>query len=394
MASVPARAALEFASPDEFWQLRVEPRIEAVGWFGDSPPPALLEYPDANDSLFAPRLEVLLDASIGPHVFFHATTRWDRGFDPGSREDGEIRLDDIFLRLRVFDDERLNFQLGKFPTIFGAWVGQEDFFDDPFLLAPLPYSQIIGIHSRNPAVLAPAILEARARGDLSPVSLLPKQNWASVIWGPSAATGAAAFGSLGRFDYAFEIKNAGLSSHEDAWHPDSSDFDHPTFSVRAGFRPDAAWALGVSASRGPYLSIDTEPLMPGGIDPADLTQSTVGIDARWAHHDVIIAGEVIASEFETAAAGDLRTLGWFLQARWKAAPGFWLAGRVGQMVFNEADSSRGQDVEWNDTVWRAELGAGWRLTPNLLLKANYSFTHGGDDAAGEHLLGLGFGWRL
>lgn len=364
------------------FQFDVRPSLEAVVWSGDTPAPALVDL--KSDALFAPAFSLAMDASAGDRWFMHATTRWDRGFDAGAEPDGEVRLDEILLRWRPSDDQRLNFQIGKFATAFGAWSPGHDFFDDPFLLAPLPYSQIIGINSRNPAANSPAAIGDRSNGSAPAVSTLSKDQWASTIWGPSYATGASVFGASDHFDYALEMKSAALSSHPDSWN--EVDFDDPTVTGRLGYRPDAAWAFGVSASRGPWMDPDVS-----GVDRGDFMQSAVGMDLRWAHRDLIISGEVILSEFETPAAGDLRTASCFIQGRWKVSPGFWLAARFGQMVANDANG----DVPWQPDVQRAEIGAGWRITQNLLLKTGYSYTHtDGDSEAGNHLLGTGLGWRF
>ena len=44
------------------------------------PPPGLIDA--AGDSLFNPRLSLFLDVQAGPHVYFFAQARLDRGFDP------------------------------------------------------------------------------------------------------------------------------------------------------------------------------------------------------------------------------------------------------------------------------------------------------------------------
>ena len=373
-------------SAEEAFRFDLRPSIEAVVWSGDRPYAALMESDDP--VFFAPRLGLDVDASAGDHWFFHAAARVDRGFDPGWQEDGDFRFDEIMLRWRACDDQRLNVQVGRFATVFGAWQAQHDFFDDPFLLAPLPYSQIIGIQTRDPAALSPAAIESRATGASPPVSALSKDKWASMIWGPSYGTGASVFGSTERFDYAAEIKNSGLSSHPDSW--EDNGFDDPSFTARFGYRPDAAWAFGVSASHGPWMEEDVP-----GFDRGDFKQTTLGLDGRWAHRDFMVTGEIILTEFETPSAGDLRAASWFLGARWKAAPGFWLATRFGQILANEADGPAGSEVPWQPDVWRAELGCGWRITPTVLAKAGYSFTHTDhDDEAGEHLLGTGIGWRF
>jgi hypothetical protein len=157
-----------------------------------------------------------------------------------------------------------------------------------------------------------------------------------------------------------------------------------------GYRPDAAWSFGVSGSRGSWLE-NSSP----GVDRGNLMQNTLGFDVRWSHHNLILSGEAVFSEFETPATGDLRTVAWFVQARWKAAPGFWLAARFGRIFADDATGAGDLYVPWQPDVWRAELGAGWRINPHLLVKADYSYTHAdGDPGAGNHLFGAGFGWQF
>ncbi len=371
---------------DDFFRLDLRPSLELVGWASDDPPAALLE---SDDSFFlAPVFRLDADGAAGEQVFFHATLRADRGFDAVSRESGDLRLDEVFLRWRVAEDQRLNVQLGSFPTVFGGWVAGHDFFDDPFLTAPLPYSQIVGVPTRNPAAVSAAAIAARAGGTAPPVSSLAKENWASMIWGPSYGTGASVFGSTEHFDYAAELKNCGLSSHPDSWQ--GNGFQDPAITARICWRPDAAWAIGASASRGPWLEDSS-----AGADPSDFQQQALGLDARWAHRDLIFTGELVLTEFETPDAGDLRAAAMFVGGRWKFSPGMWLAARLGGLMADEARGPAGEAVEWQSGVWRAELAAGWQLNAALLLKAGYGFTQvddGGDQ--GSHLLGLGVGWRF
>jgi hypothetical protein len=386
-----AQDGFPFSSADDYWRGALRPSLETIFWSGDTPRSGLVDTPD--DSFLAPRFSLALDAAAGEQFFFHTTARWDRGFDQGNEPDGQARLDEIFLRVRPLSDERLEFQIGKFATVFGAWVSQHDFDDDPFLLAPLSYGQGIGVQNYLPAALTPTAIAARANGTAPAFSQLSKQGWASQLWGPSYATGASVSGSIQRFDYAAEVKSSGLSSHSDEWESETGDFSAPTFTGRLGFRPDAAWAFGTSASYGSYLAEDAEALLPAGTDRGDLAQTTLGLDARWAHRDWIITGEIIGTEYETLEAGDLRTLGWFLGTRYKAAPGVWLAGRFGQLLSNEITSPMGDSIPWTPDVWRAELAAGWRINSHILLKANYAFTHSDDDTAGENLLGMGIGLK-
>ena len=384
-----AQDGIPFGHEDSFLRGSLSPSVELSYWAASGRNSGTLFLPD--DAFFAPRLSLALDAAAGDHFFFSALARLDRGFDGGDVEDGDLRLDEIFLRWRPMGDERINFQAGRFPTVFGSWVAQHDFYDDPFLLPPLPYSQIIGIQERNPGALSPAAINARATGAAASIGRLDKRNWASPLWGPVYATGASVFGSAEHLDYALELKSSGLSSHPDQWDEDAGEFSAPTLAGRLGWRPDAAWAFGLSAARGSYLAESAEPLLPAGRNRDDFNQTTLGADLRWAHRDWIITAEIIASEYETLAAGDLRSVAWYLGARWKVAPGFWLAARAGHLSGDDVRAPSGAMVPWTPEVWRGELAAGWRLNERALLKAQYSYTDSDDSAAGDHLFGMALG---
>ncbi len=355
----------------------------------EGPSPSLVKFDEG--SYYLPRLELELEIRPSDYLFFHTTVRYDRGFDAGDVPDGEFRIDEAFLRYRPLGDQRLNFQIGKFATAFGGYVSRHDFYDDPFLVAPLPYGEILGVPVRNPRGASLNAIAARARGTAPGVFTSPKINWASTIWGPAYTTGASVFGSVGKIDYALEIKNVEPGAHASQWDLKSGDFDDPTFAGRIGYRPDASWNLGLSFSRGPYLNPEANDLLPDGLDRGDLPNTKIGFDARWAHGDFIFSGEVIYSSYETLQTDDLESLSWYLQSRWKAAPGIWLAARLGQTINNEVNG-----LEWSPDLFRAELAAGWRITPDLLLKAQYSHTttHSDLDGPGRHLFGCGLGFRF
>ena len=71
-------------------------------------------------------------------------------------------------------------------------------------------------------------------------------------------------GRVGKFNYAFEIKNAALASRPQSWDATNIGFENPTFSGRLGFRPNEAWNFGFSASDGPYFRPEAEPTLAQG----------------------------------------------------------------------------------------------------------------------------------
>jgi hypothetical protein len=378
-------AAAEIASPDGFWRASFTPQLELELWHVDTPPPGLVLFDD--DTYLQPRLVLSLDLSAGEKWFAHVETRWDRGFDAGARDEGEFRVDEAFLRWRPLGDPRLQVQVGKFATVFGNWVERHEFFDNPFLDAPLPYNRMLGIADRTVAPNTTVIAARRNQAD-------NKAGWLPVIWGPSYATGFALFGAIGKLDYALELKNASLASRPDAWSPWQEYFDHPTLTGRVGYRPSATWAFGLSASSGSYLLDEAQPALPSGDGRNDFQQKVLGLDARWAWRQFQLWGEVIASRFETPYAGDLEVLSYYIEGRWKVHPRVWIAGRWGQQFCDEIDTPAG-DVSWDRQTWRAEVALGVKITRDLLLKAQYSHTHEtGNGVQGENAVGVGFGVRF
>lgn len=369
--------------------------IKATTYVADSPVQGFGKFDE--DVFFDPRLELSLDALFDDYWFFHATARIDRGFDIGDDpDDGDIRIDELLLRYRPLGDNRLNIQLGKQTTVFGTWAQTHDFHDDPFILPPLAYGQIIGIGVQNPGALAPAAILGREQGTRPGIFDTKKRLWGGTIWGPIYSTGLSAFGSVGDFSYGFEMKNVGLSSHPDQWDYEPGDFDSPSFAGRVAWRPNAAWTAGVSFARGPYLDPDAEQFLPPGFDRGDLAHTAIGLDLRYSAGDWIFSGEVIGSEFETLDAGDLRSLSYHVQARYKVHPGFWIAARIGQTLNNDARGPAGESVEWSPDLLRSELAAGYRITADTLVKAHYANTVSTSnlDGPGEHIFGLGISYRF
>ena len=260
-----AQRGLEWSSADGFWRAGVNPTLELTYWHTDLPSPGLLLF--SGTDFFQPRLSLGFSVMAGDEWLVHVLARWDRGFDVGFRRDGDVRADEAFLRWRPLGDGRLNVQIGKFATCFGNWVPRHGFWDDPFLTSPLPYDGLLAVNDRNARNPSSTTIATRATG---------KRVWLPMIWGPSYATGVSVSGSSAHWDYALEVKNAGLASRPDSWSPSEENGSHPTVTARVGFRPDAAWALGVSASHGTYLRTDATPTLSAGASLDDLQDTGEG----------------------------------------------------------------------------------------------------------------------
>lgn len=374
-----ARAGFQISSPDGFWRAGVSPKLELSYWHSDTPTPGLLAFQGTH--FFQPRLSVEYNLMAGEQWFLHALTNWDRGFEIGSRPPGDFRVDEVFLRWRPLGDGRLNFQIGKFATCFGNWVPRHEFWDDPFLMSPLPYNNLLAVNDRTAQNPTPKTIAKRATG---------KRAWLPMIWGPDYSTGVSVFGSNGKWDYAVEVKNANIASRPDSWSPWEENFSLPTVTGRVGYRPNAAWAFGLSGSHGStYLRSDAESTLLPGESRSDFDSTILGLDLRWSHHQFQVYAEVMASRANTVIAGNLDAFAYYLEGRWKLNSRFFVAARWAQ-EWNDDFSPAGANAirAYTREIWQATAAVGFKVTENILMKTEYSYT-GADANANTVAVGIG-----
>lgn len=352
--------------------------LDLEGYVIDANPPGLLF--SEHDFLFNPRLSLFLDVQLGPHVYVFVQSRFDRGFDPGVKPDGDARLDEYFLRYTPFDDPRLNLQVGKFATVVGNWVPRHDSWRNPFITAPAPYENVVVITDQAVPPGAAAFLARQNRPD-------QKGSWLPILWGPSYATGGSIFGRVDPFEYAFEMKNASISSRPSVWEAAELGWEYPTVSGRIGVRPNATWSVGASASYGAYLLPPARHTLPSGRSIGDFQQITVGTDVAYAWRHLQIWAEAFASRFEVPNVGDADTLAYYIEANYEFTPHWSGAVRWNQQIFDDVRNAAGGHNAWDRDLWRVDTAVTYRFDRHLQTKLQYSYSHQrGSFQQGEQLL--------
>ena len=365
-------------------RVRLSGTVDLEFYNFQQPAPGLID--SEIDNLFNPRLTVFLDAQLGSQIYFFAQSRLDRGFDP-SNHGAEVRLDEYALRVTPWEDGRLTVQIGKFATVVGNWVPRHLSWENPFINAPLVYENITAIQDKSAPssplyfIYAPYYYE--------------KYAFNPVIWGPSYASGISVSGRLARFDYAFEMKNASLSSRPESWNVTEQGFENPTFSGRVGFRPNEAWNFGLSASEGPYFRREAESTLPPGRDLDDYREFVLGQDVSFAWRHLQVWAEFYEARFEVPRVGDADTFAYYIEAKYKFTPQFFGALRWNQQLFGDINNGHGHNVRWSQDLGRIDIAAAYRFTPHTQLKLQYGFQHEttgpGDD---NHLLAAQFTIRF
>jgi hypothetical protein len=375
-----ADEAMFVESKNGWFRSDLSARLDLEGYHIDQPPPGLL-FP-TDEFFFNPRLALFLDTHFGEQFYSLVQFRVDRGFDPGLEEDGDARFDEYLLRWTPSRRGSFNLQAGKFATVIGNWVPRHLSWENPFINAPVPYENVLTITDQSAPGSSAAMLARRNVPDI-------KTAWVPVVWGPSYATGASVFGRVEEFDYAFEVKNASVSSRPSSWNAFDGGFGAPTVSGRIGFRPDAAWNFGASFSHGAYLLDDANLTLPTGTSREDFPQTTFAVDASWAWRRWQLWAEVFASRFDVPNVGNADTVAYYLEAKYKLSAQLFGALRWNQQFFGTVPDGLGGDAHWDRNLWRIDAALGWRATRHLQLKAQYSFTgQQGDQPQGENLAAL------
>jgi hypothetical protein len=337
---------------------------------------------DTQDSwLLNPRAVVFLDGQFGDSLYGFAQARVDRGFDP-SDDRAEARLDEYALRWTPWSGSSFHLQAGRFATVVGNWTTRHDSWSNPFVTAPLLYENLTGVwDNQPPRNVATLLAWSHVRPGLSPsVDDVEKYLRLPMIWGPSYATGFAAAGSLARFRYAAEIKNASLSSRPEAWSIGEARWDHPTYSARLRFVPSPTWDIGVSASTGTFLRPIAEPMLIPGTSRGQYRQTLAGCDVAYAWHHLQVWAELYATRFSFPLVGDADTWAYYVEARYKFTPGFSGAVRWNQQLFGTM-RDRGDNVRWGHDAARIDFAPEIRLTANTQFKLQYSGQQGDEHAA-------------
>lgn len=356
---------------------RVSGILDLEGYALPSPVPGLI-YADGSE-LFSPRLALFLDAQAGDRTYVFAQARLDRGFDPAA-DALRGRLDEFALRFALDRERRFNVQIGKFATVVGNWTDRHDSWTNPFITAPLPYENLTGVwDSEVPHSAGQLLAWSHVRAGL-PSAIVDEEKSLRlpIVWGPSYATGIAIAGELARWRYAFELKNASLSSRPERWNPSEARWDHPTLSGRIRYAPSESWEFGWSASTGTFLRPSAYATVPATHKVGDYRETVLGQDVSYAWHHLQVWAEVYAARFHVPPAGNADTLAYYVEAKYKFGPRFSGALRWNQQLFGTIED-RGTPVRWQRDVWRIDAAPAVRFTPHVQAKLQCSLQRGDPD---------------
>ncbi|HEX5032207.1 MAG TPA: hypothetical protein VFX78_12215 [Candidatus Eisenbacteria bacterium] len=143
---------------------------------------------------------------------------------------------------------------------------------------------------------------------------------------------------------------------------------------RIGLAPTPGLRFGVSTALGPYLVEGlNDKLAPG--KTVDGFYQTLGmVDFEFATGYFELRSEGAWNTWQTPTVGDLGVTTGYVEMKYHLPFGAYAAGRLDGIRFSEIEDSNGVKHSWDSNVARWELGAGYRVDRNILMKLVYQHT--------------------
>ena len=302
---------------------------------------------------------------------------------------GEIRSENfealrpyaLYLRIRPWTTRNFDIQVGRVPPTFGAFA-RRSYADDNLLIGyPLAYQYLTSLRPDALPASADELLRKRGLGWLVRYSLgapepdqgVPLVN--AFRWD----TGVQAHTTVGILSATVAV-TAGTVSNPLF----SDDNQGRQFAGRLEARPTAGLLLGTSFARGAFIGQAAARAAVGDGADTRFMQTAWGADAEYSRDHYLLRAETIVSRWQipipapppgqARLQSPLGAVSVSTEGRYRLRPGLYAAARFGHLGFSDQAGTAGP-VPWDAPVTRAEIGAGYSIQRNLLLKGSIQYNH-------------------
>ena len=289
---------------------------------------------------------------------------------------GELRTDELerfgayaaFVRVRPWRAVPFDIQAGRIPPVFGAFARRAYQSQQILIGYPLAYQYLTSIRADALPADADDLLRMRGRGWRSnfPVGAEYAAPGLPVISALRWDTGVQAQLSTRLVDAAAAVTTGTLSNPRL-----TDDNGGKGLAGRLVVRPLTGFVAGVSAARGAWIS-DEVP-----VDQRSSSQSALGADVEYSRDHWLVRSELVWSRWElpfvrTPPQGNtVSALGAWIEGRYRVTPRIHVAGRLDRLTFSRITGElfEGAATPWEAPVTRYELGGGYALQRNLVVRA-------------------------
>ena len=301
---------------------------------------------------------------------------------------GEVRTENIgplrayafYLRFRPWTTRNLDIQVGRVPPTFGAFARRIYASDNILIGYPLAYQYLTSLRADALPLNANELLGMRGRGWLSSYSIgnLAPANGLALASGFRWDTGVQVHAAADLVDGTVSLTTGTLSNPLF-----TDDNSGRQLAARLNVHPLPGLIVGASAARGPFVTATAARGAVGDGRDGEFTQTAWGTDIEYSRDYYLVRAEALFSRWRLPEVGapvinePLRALGTYVEGRYKIRPGLYAAARVDHLGFSEVTGSLRRET-WDAPVTRIEIGGGYSILRNLLLKLSYQHnTRGG-----------------
>lgn len=294
---------------------------------------------------------------------------------------GEIRSENagtpqpyaLYVRIRPWTSRAFDVQVGRVPPTFGAFARRTYPADNVVIGYPLAYQYLTSLRPDALPANADELLRMRGRGWLSNFSV-----------GNAAPDRGLALVSAFRWDTGVQV-HAANDFIDGAAAVTTGTLGNPLVgddnagkqvAGRMALRPATGLIVGLSAARGPFLTRGASERAGAARGAGRFTQTGWGADLEYSRDYYLVRFETIVSDWRlpiiSAPTLDLplRAVSTLVEGRYKIRPGLYAAARLDHLGFSTITGSATSN-RWDAPVTRVELGGGFSVQRNLLLKLTF-----------------------
>jgi hypothetical protein len=279
----------------------------------------------------------------------------------------------LYVRVRPWPMRGFAIQVGRVPPTFGAFARRHYPYDNLLIGYPLGYQYLTSLRPDAIPANADELLGMRGRGWLSRFSVgnPTPDNGLPLVHAFRWDTGVQVHAASRRAEATVALTTGTLAN------PLVGD-DNAGRQVagRVVVRPLPGLVGGFSAARGPFVTTDVLQMAGSEAESGDFTQTAWGADAEYSREYYLVRFETIVSDWRLPLVRapeinlPLRAVSNSIEGRYKIVPGLYAAARFDRLTFSQVSGALRQDA-WDAPVSRIEIGGGYSLQRNVMLKVAY-----------------------
>jgi hypothetical protein len=320
------------------------------------------------------RVDVSAAVKAGPHFTVLSEVR--------SENISTVQPYALYLRVRPWSSKDFDIQVGRVPPTFGAFLRHSYANDNPLIGYPLAYQYLTTLRPDALPVSADELLRKKSTGWLVRYSVGDPSPQAGVplVTAFRWDTGVQAHGTVGIVSATAAITTGTVSNPLF-----KEDNGGRQLATRVELRPVMGLVIGTSFAHGAFVSqaaardaVGTE------ANEHSYAQTAWGGDVEYSHGYYLLRAETIVSAWRLPAVATppppqvsiddpLAAFSTSIEGRYKVLPRLYVAARFDRLMFSDLADATGVSQPWDAPVRRIEVGTGYSLQRNLVLKLSYQY---------------------